>query len=311
MPGYAIQARGLTRFFGDKAAVQNVSFDVAWGEVFSLLGPNGAGKTTTMRMLCCLLRANEGTAVVGGFDVNGNPLKVREQIGLLPENPGLYESLSAERNLRFYGEIYGVPQGKLAKRIEEILKLLGIWDRRDDKIAKFSKGMRQKIAIARAIVHEPRILFLDEPTASLDPEASKVVRDFILQLKARGGTILLNTHNLYEAQRLSDHVGIISTRLLASGSPHDLADRMWAKATVVTLKKVDEGLLAAVRALDFVKSVSVEDGQMVVSLSDPDKDNPALAKALVGAGAEVVSIREREHSLEDIYLKLIKGDKGT
>jgi len=310
MSGWAIEAKGLTRVFGDKLAVQGVAFRVAWGEVFSLLGPNGAGKTTTMRMLCCLLRPNDGTADIGGVDIIRDPLHVREQIGLLPENPGLYESLSAERNLRFYGEIYGVPPDKLGKRIEEILKLLEIWDRRGDKIAKFSKGMRQKIAIARAIVHEPRILFLDEPTASLDPEASKVVRDFILQLKARGGTILLNTHNLYEAQRLSDHVGIINTRLLAFGAPSDLADKMWAKATVVTLKKIDERVLAAVKALDFVKNVSVEDGQMIVSLGDPDNDNPALAQALVKAGAEVVSIREKEHSLEDIYLKLVKGDKG-
>jgi ABC-2 type transport system ATP-binding protein len=311
MAGWAIDAKGLTRAFGDKLAVQGVSFRVAYGEVFSLLGPNGAGKTTTMRMLCCLLRPNDGTAEVGGIDILRDPLKVREQIGLLPENPGLYESLSAERNLRFYGEIYGVPSDKLQKRIEEILKLLDIWDRRDDKIAKFSKGMRQKIAIARAIVHEPRILFLDEPTASLDPEASMVVRDFILQLKARGGTILLNTHNLYEAQRLSDHVGIINARLLAFGSPHDLADKMWTKATVVTLRRVDESVLAAVRALDFVKNVDVENGQMIVSLGDPDSDNPALAKALVGAGAEVVSMKEREHTLEDIYLKLVKGDKGA
>ncbi len=310
MSGLAIQARGLTRLFGNKTAVQDVSFDVAWGQVFALLGPNGAGKTTTMRMLCTLLRPTAGTAEVGGFDVTTQPINVREQLGLLPENPGLYESLSAERNLRFYGEIYGVPPSKLQGRIEEILKTLEIYDRRGDKIAKFSKGMRQKIAIARALVHEPRILFLDEPTASLDPEASKVVRDFILQLKARGGTILLNTHNLYEAQRLSDRVGIMNTRLVAFGSPHDLADRMWSRSTEVTLKTPDARFVTAIEALGFVKGVRREDGRLIVSMDDPDNDNPRLAEALVRAGAEVVSMKEREHSLEDIYLKLIRGDEA-
>ncbi len=306
MSGWAVDAKGLTRFFGDKPAVQDVSFRVAWGEVFSLLGPNGAGKTTTMRMLCCLLSPTAGTAEVGGFDVTADPLKVREQFGLLPENPGLYESLSAERNLRFYGEIFGVPPAKLESRIEEILKMLEIWDRRGDKIAKFSKGMRQKIAIARALVHEPRILFLDEPTASLDPEASKVVRDFVLELKAKGGTIFLNTHNLYEAQRLSDRVGIINTSLLAFGSPQDLADRMWSKTTLVTLKRVDERIITAVKGLDFVKGVTVENGQMAVSLDNPEENNPRLAEALLRNGGEIVAMKEREHSLEDIYLKLVK-----
>lgn len=306
MSSWAVEAKGLTRFFGSKPAVQNVSFRVAWGEVFSLLGPNGAGKTTTLRLLSCLLRPNEGTAEIGGLDVIRQPLEVRGLFGLLPENPGLYESLSAERNLLFYGEVFGVPPDRLGTRIKELLKMLEIWDRRDDRVAKFSKGMKQKIAIARALVHEPRILFLDEPTASLDPQASKVVRDFILELKSEGGTILLNTHNLYEAQRLSDHVGIINTSLLASGSPRDLADRMWSKTTLVTLRSVNERILAAVRSLSFVKGVAVEDGQLAVSLNDPQEDNPPLADALVKAGAEVISMREREHSLEDIYLKLVK-----
>ena len=310
MSNRAIEAQGLTRFFGGKAAVQDATFDVAWGQVFALLGPNGAGKTTTMRMLCTLLEPTAGTAFVGGFDVRREPVKVRELLGLLPENPGLYEALSAERNLRFYGEIYGLSPSKLQGRIEEILKMLEIYERREDKIAKFSKGMRQKIAIARALVHEPRILFLDEPTASLDPEASKVVRDFILELKAKGGTILLNTHNLYEAQRLSDRVGILNTRLVAFGSPHDLADRMWTKTTQVVLKRVDDKIITAAKALSFVKDVKMEDGRLIVSLDDPDGDNPRLAEALVKAGAEIVSLKEREHSLEDIYLKLVKGDEA-
>jgi len=306
MKGWAVEAKGLTRYFGNKPAVQKVSFRVAWGEIFSLLGPNGAGKTTTLRMLACLLRPNDGTAEVGGYSVLKESLKVRESFGILPETPGLYESLSAERNLRFYGEIYGVPPAKLKKRIDELLKTLDIWDRREDRIAKFSKGMRQKIAIARALVHEPRILFLDEPTASLDPEASKIVRDFIMELKKEGGTILLNTHNLYEAQRLSDHVGIINTRMLAFGSPQDLADRIWSKATIVQLKKIGEKTVSIIESLDFVKDVQIENGSLVVSLNDPDTDNPRLAEVLLKSGAEIISIKERERSLEDIYMKLVK-----
>ncbi len=310
MSSWAVEAKVLTRVFGTKPAVQRVSFRVAWGEVFALLGPNGAGKTTTMRMLCCLLGPTEGTAEVGGFNIIEEPIKVREQLGLLPENPGLYESLSAERNLRFYGEVYGVPPAKLKSRIEETLKKLDIWNRKDDKVAKFSKGMRQKIAIARALLHEPRILFLDEPTASLDPEASQIVRDFILDLKKEGGTIFLNTHNLYEAQRLCDHVGILNTSLIAFGSPHDLADRMWSKVTLVTLRKMDTAIVSSLKSLDFVKEVKVEDGHLAVSMDDPDSNNPRLVDALVRAGAEIVSVREKEHTLEDIYLKLIKGGEG-
>ncbi len=307
MPGWAVEARGLTRYFGDKPAIQNVSFRVAWGEIFSLLGPNGAGKTTTLRILSCLIRPNKGTASVGGFDVFKEPLKVRETFGLLPEAPGLYESLSAERNLRFYGQVYGVPQAKLEKRIEELLKTLEIWDRREDKIAKFSKGMRQKIAIARALVHEPKILFLDEPTASLDPEASQIVRDFILELKRKGGTIFLNTHNLYEAQRLSDHVGILSSRMLALGSPQELANKLWSKTTLIRLRKVEERFIGAVRALDFVKDVKVEDNHLVIAVQRPEVENPRIAEALIRAGAEIVDIGEKEYTLEQVYLKLIKG----
>ena len=307
MSGCAVEAKGLTRVFGAKPAVLRVSFRVAWGEIFALLGPNGAGKTTTMRMLCGLLGPTEGTADVGGFDVVREPIKVREQLGLLPENPGLYESLSAERNLRFYGQVYGVPPAKLDQRIEETLRKLEIWDRRTDKVAKFSKGMRQKIAIARALLHEPRVLFLDEPTASLDPEASQIVRDFILDLKKEGGTIFLNTHNLYEAQRLCDHVGILNTNLVAFGSPHDLADRMWAKVTLVSLKRTSPAIVSSVKDLSFVKDVKVEDGHLAVSIDDPDADNPLLVDALVKAGAEIVSVKEKEHTLEDIYLKLVKG----
>ena len=199
-----IDTENLTRKFGNLTAVDNVTLHVEEGEVFGFLGPNGAGKTTTVRMLCCLIGKTGGQARIGDYSVDkeADCLKIRKIVGFLPENVGLYDSLSAYRNLDFYGKLYEVPDQKRQENIERLLKLLGIWERREDAVGTFSKGTKQKIAIARALIHEPQVLFLDEPTANLDPEAAKTVRDFILDLKKERTTIFLNTHNLDEAERL-------------------------------------------------------------------------------------------------------------
>ncbi|HMF30977.1 MAG TPA: ABC transporter ATP-binding protein, partial [Candidatus Lokiarchaeia archaeon] len=209
-----IDIENLTKNYGTLTAVDDLTLHVEEGEVFGFLGPNGAGKTTTVRMLCCIIEKTSGSAQVGGFDI-GNKIdhkKIRQIIGLLPENPGLYDELSAYKNLDFFGKLYKIPLATRQERIEALLKQMDLWAKKDIATGTFSKGMKQKLAIARALIHDPKVLFLDEPTASLDPEATKMVRDTILELKAEKRTIFLNTHMLDEADRICDRVGILKTK---------------------------------------------------------------------------------------------------
>ena len=204
-----------------------------------------------------------------------------------------------------------MPRARRDARLREVLEALGIWGRRDERVATFSKGMKQKIAIARALVHEPEVLFLDEPTASLDPESSKVVRDYILQIKAAGGTIFLNTHNLYEAERVSDAVAIISRRILATGAPRDLARTLWRARTEVRLRALTPALLEAARAAPGVLAAEPEGTSLHLELQDPARDVPAVVAHLVRAGAEVLGVGELGHSLEDVYLRLLASSQGV
>jgi ABC-2 type transport system ATP-binding protein len=303
-----IETENLTRKFGHLTAVENLTLKVNEGEVFGFLGPNAAGKTTTVRMLCCLISKTSGKARIGDFEVDREVdyLAIRKMVGLLPENVGLYDSLSAYKNLDFYGRLYEVPDQKRHGNIERMLKLLGIWERREDAVGTFSKGTKQKIAIARALIHDPQVLFLDEPTANLDPEASKTVRDFILDLKKEKRTIFMNTHNLDEAGRICDRIAILKTKLIAIGSPEDLERSTSSRKTVVHLKNVTGPVLAAVKKLSVVKSVRTSENKLILEMDDPEKDNPYLVKAVVKAGGDVQFVTELRSSLEDVYLKLIR-----
>src|SRR5438270_6465337 len=246
-----IDAKDLTRTFGNVTAVDRVTFHVEAGEVFGFLGPNGAGKTTTVRMLCCLISKTGGEARIADYVVGNeeDSLKIRKMIGLVPDNVGLYDELSAYKNLDFYGKLYGCSESQRRENIQRFLTMLGLWEKRDVAAGTFSKGMRQKLAIARALVHDPQVLFMDEPTANLDPESAKTVRDFILDLKRQKRTIFLNTHNLDEAQRICDKIGILNTRLMATGTPEDLERSVSGKKTVVLLVQVTDAILAALRRL--------------------------------------------------------------
>ena len=248
-----IDVENLTRKFGDLTAVDNLTFHINEGEVFGFLGPNGAGKTTTMRMLSCLISKTSGEARIAGYDVSdeADSLKIRKIIGLLPENVGLYDDLTAYKNLDFYGKLYECSETQRKENIEHFLKLLGLWDKRDVTVGTFSKGMKQKLTVARALIHDPEILFLDEPTANLDPESSKIVRDFILDLKKEKKTIFLNTHNLDEAQRICDKIGIFNTKLMAIGSPEELEGSIWGNKTVIQLKEVNNKILEAINNLSI------------------------------------------------------------
>jgi ABC-2 type transport system ATP-binding protein len=222
-----IQTENLTKKFGELLAVDHLTLDIPEGEVFGFLGPNGAGKTTTVRMLTSLIGPNEGSAFVNGFQVGVQDQEIRRSVGILTESPGLYDNLSAERNLEIYASLYEVEHPK--SQIEKYLRMLGLWERRADEAGTFSKGMRQKLAIARALLHEPRTIFLDEPTAGLDPEAARLVRDFIIEIKKEGRTIFMCTHNLDEADRLCDRIGVFKTHLLVLDTPKRLRAQLFGR----------------------------------------------------------------------------------
>jgi ABC-2 type transport system ATP-binding protein len=300
-----IHTENLGKAFGKVLAVDGLTLDVPEGEVFGFLGPNGAGKTTTVRMLTSLISPTRGSATVAGFAVGRQDTEIRRTVGLLTETPGMYDNLSAEYNLRIYAELYEVAD--VRGQVEKYLKMLGLWDRRMDAAGTFSKGMKQKLAIARALLHEPRILFLDEPTAGLDPEASHLVREFIAELKKEGRTIFLCTHNLDEADRLCDRVGVFKTRQLVVDTPAKLRNSVFGRKVVVHLRAADEKFADAVRRLAFVREVSVVENKLVVNVENPEAQNPDLIRELVRAGADVVFVGELRHSLEDVYLQLMKN----
>jgi ABC-2 type transport system ATP-binding protein len=302
-----IHTQDLTKTFGAAehamTAVDHLNLDVAEGEVFGFLGPNGAGKTTTVRMLTSLIAPTSGSASVNGLLVGRDDQAIRQTVGLLTETPGMYDRLSAEKNLTLFARLYSVPDP--AASVAKYLKMLGLWERRQDEAGSFSKGMRQKLALARALLHEPKVLFLDEPTSGLDPEAAKLVRDFIEELKSEGRTIFLCTHNLDEADRLCDRVAIFKTHLIKVDSPANIRQQLYGRRVVLHLAGPAAALVGPAQALPFVKEVQAVDNKLVVALDNPEADNPALVRALVGAGAEIQFVGEIRHSLEDIYLRLI------
>lgn len=303
-----IQTKNLTRSFGDILAVDRISIAINPGEVFGLLGPNGAGKTTTVRMLAALLEPTSGEAYVAGFQVGKEDQEIRRKIGLLPEAPGLYDALTAEQNLAFYGAMYGVED--ISRQIKRYLELLGLWNRRHEPVATFSKGMRQKLAIARALLHEPEILFLDEPTSGLDPQAARLVREFIAELKGEGRTIILCTHNMEEADRLCDRVAVVNGYLLALDSPKVLRRKIFGRKIVFHLLETKTDIEKALLPFDFVSEVQVLENKILVSVENPEKNNPAIIRALVEEGAEIQFVGELRRRLEDVYLELMKSAEG-
>jgi ABC-2 type transport system ATP-binding protein len=300
-----ITTTDLTKKFGDTLAVDRLTLEVSEGEVFGFLGPNGAGKTTTIRMLTSLIAPTSGSAVVNGYTIGKDDINIRRTVGLLTETPGLYDNLNAEYNLQIYANLYEVED--VQNQVDKYLHMLGLWERRHDEVATFSKGMRQKLAIARALLHEPRILFLDEPTAGLDPEAARLVRDFIDELRKEGRTILICTHNLDEADRLCDRIGVFKTHLLIIDTPQNLRSQLFGRKVVFHLRKIDEAVTATVQSLPYVKDIRAIDNKLLVTIDDPDTHNPDIIRALVNVGADVQFVGELRHSLEDVYLQLMKN----
>ena len=323
-----IRTEGLCKYFSSSGkegkevrAVDGLSLEVKQGEVFGFLGPNGAGKTTTVRMLTCLIGPSAGRAWVNDLEVGKADLAIQSQVGILTESPGLYDRLSARYNLEFFADMYGVKDVK--GQVEKYLRLLDLWDRRDSEAGTFSKGMKQKLAIARALLHEPPVVFLDEPTSALDPEAAKTVRDFIETLRGQGRTIFLCTHNLDEAERLCERIGVFRQRLIAVDTPDALRRQLFGRQTVVHLAPLEHRqrrawLPPCAQCRSWSTSStsrltgSQDGGRLVIALDDPALRNPAIVQALVGQGAQIQFVNELKHSLEDVYLSLMNnGAEGT
>jgi ABC-2 type transport system ATP-binding protein len=261
-------------------------------------------------MLAALLVPTGGTAQVAGFKLGESDQEIRRVIGLLPESPGLYDSLSAEQNLAFYGAMYGVEH--VSDQIKRYLELLGLWSRRYEPVGTFSKGMRQKLAIARTLLHEPEVLFLDEPTSGLDPQAARLVREFISDLKEEGRTIILTTHNLEEADRLCDRVAVISGHLLALDAPSELRRKVFGRKVVFHLVEAKPDYASKLEEFPFVSEAQVVDNKILAAVEDPESQNPDLIRALMDGGAEVQFVGELRRRLEDVYLELmgtIEGDR--
>jgi ABC-2 type transport system ATP-binding protein len=302
-----ITTESLTKKFGAITAVDHLDLEVAEGEVFGFLGPNGAGKTTTVRMLSCLIGPTSGSAVVNGHRLGVNDKEIRRSVGLLTETPGMYDSLSAEYNLDIYAHLYEVADVK--GQVEKYLRMLGLWDRRHDEAGTFSKGMKQKLAICRALLHEPRLLFLDEPTAGLDPESARLVRDFITELRQEGRTIFLCTHNLDEADRLCDRIGVFKSRLLVVDSPANLRRQLFGRKVVFHL--VPETLPGAAGTRPTLRQEArLVDSNWSSPSMNPKRITPISSACWLEREPDIQFVGELRTSLEDIYLHLIKNEKS-
>ena len=304
----ALSVEHLSKRFGDRIAFDDVSFDVAHGEVFGFLGPNGAGKTTMVRTLGTLLAPSAGAASIGGIPLTSdNGVEIRRRIAIMPESPGLYLRLSVAENLECFADLYEVPDP--TDRISRALRAVNLADRAHDACGSLSKGLRQRVALARVLLSDPQLLFLDEPTAGLDPVATRDVHELIAELSRSGVTIFLTTHRLEEAERLCDRVAILNTTLRTIGRPEELREQLFAKTlTVRTLVALpDPGeVFAGLPAVDDWR----QDGPAtyVLAVSEQAVAAPAATRALVAAGAEVLSISQQQHTLEDVYLQLIDQD---
>jgi ABC-2 type transport system ATP-binding protein len=308
---YAIETTALTRTFRQKIAVEDLTLKVPGSTIFGFLGPNGAGKTTTVRMLAGLLPPSSGTGVVAGCPLNGNLDQLRHRIGFLTESPGLYEQLSAWQNLLFFARLYGLSEKNAQAQVEKYLKLLECWEDRHKPVGSFSKGMRQKTAIVRALAHEPEILFLDEPSSGLDPSTARFFRDFVKSLRASGRTIFLTTHNLAEAEDVCDYIAIMKTRLILEGSQAQIRSELSGNMVTIRFAAAAQSWLPVVRSLEFVEEVIAADSALRVNLANPQRDTPRLVRTLVEAGAELYAVEPARKTLEEIYLELVDAATAT
>jgi ABC-2 type transport system ATP-binding protein len=306
-----IIAQNLRKKFDDFVAVDTVSLEISPGEVLALLGPNGAGKTTTVRMLTSILQPTSGRADVAGFDVVENPREVRSAVGVLTENHGLYNRMPASEYLLFFGQIYGLSAEKRKQRCAALLDRFGLKDSANRRVGEFSKGMRQKLALARAMMHDPSVLLLDEPTSAMDPESARLVRDMIKDLKSNRRTILICTHNLAEAEELADRIAIIREgKIIASGSPIELRDLLLGRP-VYEVSYLANGSVSLPTFNGAIEVVEESEGWLQYRCDDPNEANPMVLEQLISHNIKVVSLQEVPRSLETVYLQAVTGKENN
>ena len=310
MTEIAIRAEKLTRDFGEIRAVDDLSLEVPTGVIFGFLGPNGSGKTTTINLLLGLLEPTYGHAEILGFNTKTQGDEVRSRTGALLEHPGLYEQLSAEDNLEFYGRVWRIPDSERQARIKELLTQMGVWERRSERVAQWSTGMKQKLAMARALIHRPPMVFLDEPTAGLDVMAATALREDLANLANREGvTVFLTTHNMQEAEKLCSRVGVIRQgKLVAVDHPDELRKRTGKPHVEVVGNSFSDGVLNQLRAQPQVTTVEMENGHLLIHLSK-ETDVAPLISLLVNAGARVEEVIRGKVSLEKVFLTLMEEEK--
>ncbi len=305
-----ITVENLTRKFGDITAVENISFGIDESEIFGFLGPNGAGKTTTIRMLSTLISPDSGKIIIDGKDTLSHGEYIRQITGLLTESPGMYEKISAYENLKYYSSFYNIPDNKRKDNIEKYLKMFDLWDRKDDLAGTYSKGMKQKLALSRALIHEPKILLLDEPTAGLDPESAHMVRNFIDSLKEERTTVFLCTHNLEEASSLSDRVCIIKKKIIRIATLSELQSGDRGKRVEIVFRDDADRYTKLMKEISQIKNIQTDKNRATLVIENPETSNPIILKKMVYSGAKIIYFNQIKASLEEIYLDLIRGEKG-
>ncbi len=302
----AISVQALQKSFGENHAVQGVSFGVEEGEIFSLLGPNGAGKTTTISMLSCLLRPDAGDAHIMGHSIRTDDMGVKSVLGVVPQEIALYEDLTARENLTFWGKMYGLRGTALKSRVKEVLDVIGLSDRANDRVGKYSGGMKRRVNIGVALLHKPRVIYMDEPTVGIDPQSRRNILDSVVALKNQGMTVLYTTHYMEEAEELSDHIAIMDHgKLIACGTNEELVKLVGEQTRIDLIVNVEAARMAdAWRSIPGVERVTLEEDQIAVLVNDSNLVLPRLFEAAAHQAARITSVEIREPNLETVFLHL-------
>ena len=306
MPQNAIEVKNIHKSFGDLKAVNGVSFEVEQGEIFSLLGPNGAGKTTTISMLSCLLRPDEGDALVMGHSIKDDQMGVKAVLGVVPQEIALYEDMSARENLTFWGKMYGLRGAPLKTRVDEVLEVIGLTDRAKEYIKKYSGGMKRRVNIGVALLHKPKVIYMDEPTVGIDPQSRRNILDSVVALKNQGMTVLYTTHYMEEAQELSDHIAIMDTgKVIAYGTNAELIKIVGQMDRITLMINAESGrVLEAWKKVQGVKQVTAQEGTLTVLADDSNQVLPRLFDAASTQGVRITSVAILEPNLEAVFLHL-------
>ena len=302
----ALEVNNLHKAFGELKAVQGVSFEVPQGTIFSLLGPNGAGKTTTISMLSCLLRPDQGDAMVMGHSILTDQMGVKSVLGVVPQEIALYQDLSALENLTFWGKMYGLRGATLKKRVNEVLEVIGLVDRAKDRVGKYSGGMKRRVNIGVALLHKPQVIYMDEPTVGIDPQSRRNILDSVVALKNQGMTVLYTTHYMEEAQELSDRIAIMDHgQVIANGTNQELVQIVGGLDRItVTINAESSRVLEAWKAVKGVKGITAEDGSLTILADDSNQVLPRLFESAASAGVRLTSVAIQEPNLETVFLQL-------